>query len=173
MKISYTKNSYAPNGTALESKSIDWLLSHSYKLNPNTEKGKDGAIFAYDADVAGIDNARGSGGLLFIDIDNLTKQEATTIFEGFQLIADYLPSLYAVQYSSSHFLNASKSGLHFFVTTETGLDKRQYGYLANLAYAFILQIVKHEFDIDLRLKEGAIDNHNSNLAQKFFVHYSP
>ena len=173
MNITYTKNSYAPNGTALESKSIDWLLCYSHKLNPNTEKGKDGAIFAYDADVAGIDNARGSGGLLFIDVDNLTKQEATTIFEGFQLIADYLPSLYAVQYSSSHFLNASKSGLHFFVTTETGLDKRQYGYLANLAYAFILQIVKHEFDIDLRLKEGAIDNHNSNLAQKFFVHYSP
>ena len=173
MNITYTKNSYAPNGTTLESKSIDWLLSYSYKLNPNTEKGKDGAIFAYDADVAGIDNARGSGGLLFIDIDNLTKQEATTIFEGFQLIADYLPSLYAVQYSSSHFLNASKSGLHFFVTTESRLDKRQYGYLANLAYAFILQIVKHEFDIDLRLKEGAIDNHNSNLAQKFFVHYSP
>lgn len=172
-QVSYSKNAFASNGTALESKSIDWLLSHSYKLNPQAPKGEDGAIFAYASDVAGIDNSRGSGGLLFIDIDNLTKQEATTIFEGFQLIADYLPSLYAVQYSSSHFLNASKSGLHFFVTTESGLDKRQYGYLANLAYAFILQIIKHEFDIDLRLKEGAIDNHNSNLAQKFFVHYSP
>ena len=108
-QVSYTKNAYACNGTALESKSIDWLLSHSFELNPNTEKGKDGAIFAYDSDVAGVDNSRGSGGLLFIDIDNLTKQEATTIFEGFQLIADYLPSLYAVQYSSSHFLNTSKS----------------------------------------------------------------
>ena len=123
MNISYTKNSYAPNGSTLEPKSIDWLLSYSHKLNPQAPKGEDGAIFAYDADIAGIDNSRGSGGLLFIDIDNLTKQEATTIFEGFQLIADYLPSLYAVQYSSSHFLNASKSGLHFLSQQNQGWIK--------------------------------------------------
>ena len=173
MKISFTKNAYATNGSALESKTIDWLLSYSYKLNPKTEKGKDGAIFAYDADVAGIDNARGSGGLLFIDIDNLTKQEAKTIFDGFQLLADYLPSLYAVQYSSSHFLSTVKSGLHFFVTTKSGLDRNTYGHLANLAYAFVIYIIKREFNIDLRIKDGAIDDHNSKMHQKFFVHYSP
>ena len=172
MNISFTKNAYASNGSALKSKSIDWLLSYSYNLNPKTEKGKDGAIFAYVADVTGIDNARGSGGLLFIDVDNLTKQEATKIFDEFQLIADYLPSLYAVQYSSSHFLSGTKSGLHFFVTTKSGLDRKTYGYLANLAYAFILYLIKKEFEIDLRLRDGAIDNHNSNMAQKFFVHYS-
>ena len=173
MNISFTKNAYATNGSALESKSIDWLLSYSYNLNPKTEKGKDGAVFAYDADVAGIHNDSRSGGLLFIDIDNLSKKEATKIFDGFQLIADYLPSLYAVQYSSSHFLSETKSGLHFFVTTKSRLDRKTYSYLANLAYAWLLYFIKREFEIDLRLRDGAIDNHNSKMYQKFFVHYSP
>lgn len=173
MNVSFSKNAFASNGSRLEKKSIDWLLSYSCKLNPKSEKGQDGAVFAYDADTAGIDNARGSGGLLFIDIDKLDKKTAEVIFGGFQYMANYLPSLYAVQYSSSHFLHETKSGLHFYVTTRAGLDRKEYAYLANLAYAAILQIIKMWFKIDLRDIPGAIDDHNSKMSQKFFVHYSP
>jgi len=167
-------------GTVLHQMSLDYVLDYCSKLLKAPKKHQDGAIFPYINDTLGKENwvvPEGiNGGVVFIDIDHITKDTARTIFDNFEKISLKFPCLYAIQYSSSYFLSEKNAGLHCYVKTNI-IDGEEYNRFACICLAAFAQVVNVVTGIDLRvpqLEDSVIlDTHNTNITQRFFLYYSP
>lgn len=193
MKISVlTPNSIAPNGdytqkcgkeqtgTILKQAELYEILEACNTISKASEKHQNGSIFPYINRTLGKetwDVEHGiNDGVIFIDIDNITKETAEKIFDNFELLCEKFPCLYAIQYSSSYYLNDKKAGLHIYVTSAI-VDEFEYNYFASLSLMIFARVVNLILGIDLRTpqigNENILDSHNTNLTQRFFLYYSP
>ena len=193
MKISFLKpNSISPdgdytqqcgkekNGTILQQVELVDILKACKDCPKAPGKHQNGAIFPYINRTLGRetwDIERGTNdGVIFIDIDYITKGTAEKIFDNFELLCEKFPCLYAIQYSSSYYLSEQKAGLHIYVSSGK-LDEFEYNYLASLALIIFARVVNMILDIDLRVsqvgKDVILDSHNTRLTQRFFLYYSP
>ena len=116
-KLKYVTNAYSKTGTALIETTVEAMLKHCLTLPRNGKKGQYGSIFVYDSNILGehLENEV-STGIILIDIDYISKETAETIYNSFQTLCDNWPSLLAIQFSSSYYINPYvKSGIHVFV----------------------------------------------------------
>ena len=132
---------YNKNGTELKIVTIEQMLMHcKYELPKNGNKGKYGSIFVYDKEEMGYSNDSLSTGVIVIDYDWISKETADSIFDGFNDLCYYMPSLYAIQYSSSYFINPKKNGLHIYIKTGI-LNKYEFEFQATLAIHYLAALI--------------------------------
>ena len=167
---------YNKNGTELKIVTMEQMLMHcKYELPKNGEKGKYGSIFVYDKEEMGYSNDSLSTGVIVIDYDWISKETADSIFNGFNDLCYYMPSLYAIQYSSSYFINPKKNGLHIYIKTGI-LNKYEFEFQATLAIHYLAALINKFLGIDLRKEnenEKVIDTHNCKMSQRVNLFYSP
>lgn len=171
--IKFLDNAYAKNGTNFISTSLENVLYNCLSLPKDGEKGKYGSVFVYDADQLGNHKENEtSTGIILVDIDNINKETAETIYEYFELLADLFPSLLAIQYSSSYYINPNKNGLHIYVKSEK-LSKDDYKKYSQICLAIIAQLIERHLGINLlKMGDNVLDTHNTNLYQRFNLFYS-
>lgn len=193
MKISFLKpNSIAPdgdytqkcgkekNGTVLQQVELIDILKACNDCPKASGKHQNGAIFPYINNTLGKNNWNIEHGtndeVIFIDIDNISKETAEKIYNNFELLSEKFNCLYAIQYSSSYYLNNKKAGLHVYVTSGI-INEFEYNYFASLSLMVFARVVYLILGIDLRIpqidNEIILDSHNTNLTQRFFLYYSP
>lgn len=166
-------------GTVLQQAELLEILKACKTLPKAKEKHQNGSIFPYISKTLGKESWTGQDGLtdgvIFIDIDNITKDAAKKIFDSFDEICDNFPCIYAIQYSSSYYLSNTKAGLHIFVSSSI-LNEEQYKRLAMLALATVARIILNVTGIDLRnpmIDNNAIlDSHNTSIMQRFYLYHS-
>lgn len=167
---------YNKNGSELKIVTMEQMLMHcKYELPKNGEKGKYGSIFVYDKEEMGYSNDSLSTGVIVIDYDWISKETADSIFDGFDELCYYMPSLYAIQYSSSYFINPKKNGLHIYIKTGI-LNKYEFEFQATLAIHYLAALINKILGIDLRKEnedENVIDTHNCKMSQRVNLFYSP
>lgn len=193
MKISFLKpNSISPDGdytqkcgkekigTILQQVELLDILNACSNCPKAGNKHQNGAIFPYLNRTLGRDTWDIEHGIndevIFIDIDYITKETAEKIFDNFELLCDKFPCLYAIQYSSSYYLNDKRAGLHIYVTSGI-LNEFEYNYFASLSLMIFARVVYLILGIDLRIpqinNENILDDHNTLLTQRFFLYHSP
>ena len=131
--------------------------------------------FVYDKEEMGYSNDSLSTGVIVIDYDWISKETADSIFDGFNDLCYYMPSLYAIQYSSSYFINPKKNGLHIYIKTGI-LNKYEFEFQATLAIHYLAALINKFLGIDLRKEnenEKVIDTHNCKMSQRVNLFYSP
>lgn len=173
------KCSKEKNGTLMEQISLNHILGICSKLEKATDKHQNGSIFPYINKTLGketwTDEHGKSDGVIFIDIDYITKDVADKIFDRWDDLCYKFPCLYAIQYSSSYYLPGEKNGLHIYVASGI-LNEYEYKYLASLALMIFARVVLTELNIDLRVpmigKEKILDDKNTNITQRIFLYYS-
>ncbi len=178
-KLKYVDNSYARSGTLLKDITLESMLNHCLMLPKTGKKGNFGSIFIYDSIELGLhEEDELSTGLILVDIDNISKEVANKIYDYFDLLASYWHCLLAIQYSSSHYIDKNKSGLHIFIQSNK-LDKNEYNKQSQICLAIFSQLIYTYLHIDLLdIKEQVIKNkpildfHNTNLYQRFNLFYS-
>lgn len=193
MKVSFLKpNSIAPNGdytqtcgkeqtgTILKQAELYEILEACKYVYKAHAKHQNGSIFPYINRTLGRetwDDANGlNDGVVFLDIDNITKDTAEKIYDSFEKLCEKFPCLYAIQYSSSYYLNDTKAGLHIYVASSI-LDEFEYNYIASLSLMIFARVVYMVLGIDLRTPQIndaiILDSHNTNITQRFFLYHSP
>jgi len=168
------------DGTILHQVELEDILKYCNRLPQSGKKHQDGAIFPYINKTLGEKTwevKEGmTDGVIFVDIDHITKETAEIIFNSFEKISELFPCLYAIQYSSSYFIKEKNAGLHCFVRSEI-LDKNTYKRFAAICLAIFAHVTQKVTGIDLREPqtddEVILDTHNSNITQRFFLYYSP
>lgn len=167
------------NGTILQKVLLKDILNACKQCPIARQKHENGAIFPYISQTLGKTNWKDqlgtNDGVIFIDIDNITKQAATEIYDNFERLGLYFPALYAIQYSSSHYISNKKSGLHIYVASDT-LNSIDYKYYATLSLMIFARAVEKCLNIDLRKcmidQEVILDDHNTEMTQRFFLFHS-
>lgn len=171
----FVRNSYSKNGTELKTMTMEQMLMYCNSLPKDGEKGQYGSIFVYDKEEMGYSPDTLSTGVIIIDYDHISKTTAESIFDNFSKLAEYMPSLYAIQYSSSYFINPNKNGLHIYIKTGI-LNKYEFEFQSTLAIHFLAALIKKILGIDLRTEsntEKVIDVHNCKMSQRANLFYSP
>lgn len=166
-------------GTLLQQAELSEVIKACNTIEKAPEKHQNGSIFPYISRTLGKESWTEQDGLtdgvIFVDIDNITKSVAETIFNSFEEIADRFPCLYAIQYSSSYYLSKDKAGVHIYICSPV-LDEVEYRYLATLALAVIARYILIVTGIDLRNpiigNNIILDSHNTSIMQRFFLYYS-
>lgn len=173
-RISYDKNGYSKKEVwtkTFNKLDLEAVLYHCKNdLSKESEKGKNGAIYpVYDL----IEET--SYGVIFCDLDYITKETAERIFNSFEEICKVFPSVLAVQYSSSYYISTSKAGLHIYIKSPS-LYKDEYTKYAEISLAFLAKSIYKVLGIDLRISQidnqKIIDTHNTHIYQRFFLFYS-
>lgn len=167
------------SGTLLQQVELDEILKACYVIKKAKEKHQNGSIFPYINNTLGkttwTDEDGITDGVIFIDIDNITKDIADIIYNSFEDICEQFPSIYAIQYSSSYYLSEHKAGLHIYIASNN-LNEYEYNYQASLCLAIFARVVLKVTGIDLRTpvigNEIILDNHNTQITQRFFLYYS-
>lgn len=171
----FTKQSFSKRGTNMTKISIEQMLMYCHKMLPkNGKKGNYGAIYFYDADELGWIDGYISTGVIGFDYDWISKETADIIFNNFSKLVKYMPSLYAIQYSSSYYINPKKNGLHIYIKTDK-LNEYEFNYYATLAIHIFTALIKKHLGIDLRKEnphKDVIDYHNCKITQRFHLFYS-
>lgn len=168
-------------GTPLHIVDFDSIISacrHEKALSDR--KHQFGAIYAYKQNKLGVTEDSVSGGIIFCDIDNISKQVAKEIYEHFDDISAQIPFLYACCYSSSYTISKDHAGLHFFCYSDE-LTKNEYSKYARVCLCCIAQAIKNTLKYDLvtsttlrvNKKKQIIDTHNTSIAQKLYLFYDP
>lgn len=175
-QVKYVDNAYSNTGTFLIDTTLESILMHCLKLPQTGIKGKYGSIFVYESKQLAIyDDDLLSTGIILADIDYIPKQVADVIYDNFELLSEYFPSLLAIQYSSSYYINPNKNGLHIFIKSQR-LNKEEYSQQAQICLAVIAQFVYKLLNIDLlsydTKDKSVLDFHNTNLTQRFNLFYS-
>lgn len=143
-------------------------------------KGRHGQIFPYLNNVLGKeywpDNKIYNGNVSFFDLDYITKDCADCIYNNFEKICEIFPSVLAIQYSSSYFINPEKKcGLHIYIGTRE-LDNYEFYNENRLIYMTLLQSIYKVTGYDLSLKQindnVIVDNHNMEMYQRINLYYS-
>jgi len=144
-------------------------------------KGNHGQIFPYLNNVLGKeywpDNKIYNGNVSFFDLDHITKECAECIYNKFEVLCKMFPSILAIQYSSSYFINPDKKcGLHIYVGTRE-LDNYEYYEENRLIYMTLLQAIHKVTGYDLSVPQindnVIVDNHNMEMHQRINLYYSP
>lgn len=179
--IKFVKNSYSTTGTIFTDTTIEAILMHCTELPKNGKKGAYGSIFIYDSTALGMrDENTNSVGIILVDFDHLTKQQCETIYDNFDELSYYFPSLLAIQYSSGYYIKENEGGLHIYVKSEQ-LDANTYKQEGQIVNAIIAQLIENITKINIcelnnkRIKNGEepiIDLHNTNITQRFHLFYS-
>ena len=144
------------------------------------KKHQFGAIYAYKQDTLGVKEDSVSGGMIFCDIDNISKKVAENIYEHFDDISSKLQFLYACAYSSSYTINNDHAGLHFFCYSDE-LTKSEYSKYARVCLFTIARTIELVLGYDFVTKDTyrvdknkpIIDTHNCSIAQKLYLFYDP
>ena len=168
-------------GTHLEIVDFDDIITTC--RNPKTKSDKKhqcGAIYAYKQNKLGVTEDSVSGGLIFCDIDNISKEVAKDIYEHFDDISSKLQFLYACCYSSSYTISKDHAGLHFFCYSDE-LNKVEYSNYSRVCLFTIARTIELVLGYDLVTKDTyrvdknkpIVDTHNCSIAQKLYLFYDP
>lgn len=174
MQLTISKFNALPNtGESLELVTLKEALEYSNnypkrtyipgnKAHNNDQKRRDGSIFPY-TNGSVVNNGFVSGGIIFIDIDNLGDADADKIFNGFDIITSMMSNVVACNFSFSH-------NVHFFIyDSEVKNDATKYEEKARLWLMCIAEIINQKLNIDLKSIDGALDLHNTKISQRFFL----
>ena len=175
-QIKYLNNAYAKSGTAFSDTTLEAVLKHCETLPKYGKKNDFGSIFIYDSVQLGVHpEYETSTGLILIDIDYIDKLTAETIYNNFGILFNIWPSLLAIQYSSSYYINPKKNGLHIYVKSRK-IDKEEYHKQSQICLAIFAQLVDKILHIDLQSmgseEKPVLDFHNTNIYQRFNLFYS-
>ena len=176
-QIKYVQNAYAKSGTIFDDTTLEATLKHCLSLSKQGKKGNYGAIFVYNSDRLGehLENEH-STGIILIDIDYISKELAEKIYNKFDEMIVYWPSLLAIQFSSSYYIcPEKKSGLHIYVKSGE-LSKYEYKKEASVCLGIFSLVVEKILNIDLyklnTKDQPVLDFHNTSLYQRFNLFYS-
>lgn len=142
-----------------------WALQE--KMPQEANKGECGMIFPYHYQYFhGIDKMREQNmlgnGLIFCDLDLHDLEQRDIVWD----------TLVRANFNEIFTMSKSKHGIHAIGLTEsTTADK--YHDIAMLYLAFLSNQILNKTGIDLRNIEKAMDTHNTNMGQRFFLGYSP
>lgn len=142
------------------------------------KKHQFGAIYAYKQYTLGVTENSVSGGVVFCDIDNISKEVAEKIYNKFDELTLEIPFLYACCYSSSYTISNDHAGLHFFCNSNE-LTKAEYSKYARVCLFTIARKIQNLLGYDLvgdkKLRvdknKQIIDTHNCSIAQKLYLFY--
>ena len=168
-------------GTPLKIVDFDDIITTC--RNPKTKSDKKhqcGAIYAYKQDTLGVREDSVSGGMIFCDIDNISKEVAKDIYEHFDDISSKLQFLYACAYSSSYTISKDHAGLHFFCYSDE-LTKNEYSKYAKVCLFTIARTIELVLGYKLVTEptcrvdknKPIVDTHNCSIAQKLYLFYDP
>lgn len=154
-------------------------LHEQQSYNKDAIKGSDGEIYAYLADSLGIREAESAGknysdGIIFIDIDKMSKTDVSTIYNSFEKITKGLPNVLCCWYSNSYYSKLKDyGGLHFILRVSYDIvSTNEYKYFVTLYGAILARIVYKICGIDVRPNSGGIDPVTKSIAQRFYLNYS-
>ena len=178
-KYGYQDCEKATVGTPLKIVDFDFVIK--FCRNPKTKSDKkhqSGAIYAYKQDTLGVREDSVSGGMIFCDIDNISKEVAEKIYNKFDDLTLEIPFLYACCYSSSYTISNDHAGLHFFLNSDE-LTKTEYSKYAKVCLFTIARKIYNLLGYDLvedkKLRvdknKQIIDTHNCSIAQKLYLFY--
>ena len=168
-------------GTPLHIVDFDDIISACRSPKAKSDKKHQfGAIYAYKQNKLGVTENSVSGGIIFCDIDNISKEVAEKIYEHFDDISSKLQFLYACAYSSSYTISKDHAGLHFFCYSDE-LTKAEYSKYARVCLFTIARTIELVLGYDLVTKDTyrvdkskpIIDTHNCSIAQKLYLFYDP
>lgn len=169
--LGYNKKEDRPNYPTLGSNfkvyPFKKLWNIQTQLPKDANKGECGMIFPFDYKVFyGIDKMRDESmlgnGLLFCDLDLHDLSIRDKVWDC--LVAANLDEVYTMA--------KSKHGIHVIgLTNPTTADKYRENALMYLA--FLGFIIKSKCGVDLKSIEKALDTHNTNMGQRFFLSWTP
>lgn len=105
-----------------------------------------------------------TGGIQFVDLDHLKREEAITIYNDFEKYCLALPCIQAISFSFS-------GNLHIFVKTPK-LTIESFNKNLAIIYTAIIKTIKDISGIDVG-REGIADDAMFKFAQRFFLSSSP
>lgn len=155
-------------------------------MEDDGKKGKHGQIFPYINNILGKEywpnNIIYNNGVIFMDIDWITKECADSIFDNFEKICELLPFMLGIQFSASYYINSGKkTGVHIYIASFE-LDNITYTEHANFAYMLVYGAINKLTGYDLRKGQvfdnekneygNIIDIHNVEITQRFNLYYS-
>lgn len=183
----YGRLVYKPDGTlvrpstghSFQHVSLYDKLHEQLKYSKDSVKGSDGEIYAYLADSLGIRQAEEAGknysdGIIFIDIDKMSKTDVSTIYNSFEKITKELPNVLSCWYSNSYY-NQSKEygGLHFILKVSNDIvSANEYRYYVTWYGAILARMIYKVCNIDIRPNNGGLDKVTKGIAQRFYLNYS-
>lgn len=149
-------------------------------LQDDKQKGKHGQIFPYINNVLGKEywpeHKIYNDHIAFFDLDWITKECADKIFNSFKEIYQIFPSVLAIQYSASYFIEGPKNGLHIYMHTRE-LDNNEYYNECRLIYMTLLQTILKVTGYDLSIPQiednVIVDTHNMEIYQRINLYWSP
>ena len=166
-------------GTPLKIVDFDDIITACRSPKAKSDKKHQfGAIYAYKQDTLGVREDSVSGGMIFCDIDNISKEVAEKIYHKFDDLTVEIPSLYACCYSSSYTISNDHAGLHFFLNSDE-LTRTEYSKYAKVCLFTIARKIYNLLGYDLvgdkKLRvdknKQIIDTHNCSIAQKLYLFY--
>ena len=178
-KYGYQDCEKATVGTHLEIVDFDDIIVACRSPKAKSDKKHQfGAIYAYKQNKLGVTEDSVSGGIIFCDIDNISKEVAKDIYEHFDDISSKLQFLYACAYSSSYTISKDHAGLHFFCYSDE-LTKSEYSKYAKVCLFTIARTIELVLGYDLVTKDTCrvdknkpiVDTHNCSIAQKLYLFY--
>lgn len=174
-------------GTKLTIMSLESVLEMCKNLPESGQKRMDGAIFPVVKETLGANNSTYDevkyDGILFVDLDHISKNMADVIFDNFDELSVKYPFFYAIQRSSSYYLRPESNdvGLHLFLYGPEG-DGNDYARFARFALAVTAEILDKELGINLVKYESqliakgstdkVLDTHNCKIGQRFYLYHS-
>ena len=166
-------------GTPLHIVKFDDIISACRSPKAKSDKKHQfGAIYAYCQDTLGVREDSVSAGMIFCDIDNISKEVAEKIYNKFDDLTIEIPFLYACCYSSSYTISNDHAGLHFFLNSDE-LTRTEYSKYARVCLFTIARKIYNLLGYDLvedkKLRvdknKQIIDTHNCSIAQKLYLFY--
>lgn len=144
------------------------------------DKGTSGAFQIYVKNILdGTDPDTFTDGIIGIDIDHISKNDAKVIYDNFEKICNYYSGLLCCSFSNSY--NDSTrpdGGLHLIVRTAYDKIVRDDYKEINIEYAAMFAYVVYKlFDIDIRPRElndkkSGLDSALKSIAHRFFLNHS-
>lgn len=158
-------------GSVLTKLSLYDLLFKSHRLEDiptNAVKGSCGSMWAYVQDTLGIEHNEEkqswSDGIIFIDIDNMLKEDIKTIYESFDKLTKIMPDILACWYSNSY--NNSKidtGGLHFVLrASDEPIFADDYKKHVENSGATLCRVIYKVTDIDCRPRHTTVKKWDNN-----------
>ena len=169
-------------GTDLIQKDFKTLIletSDPTKYNPQEKKENDGLYVRYASNVLGRYcpereniaekskvNEFATSKLVFIDIDDITKEEVDNVFAIADELFKQFSFVMGMQKSTSYYLKKDKAGLHIFCRVN------EY----NLSYCPVYSVMLSAIVFDwisskVKLSNNAWDPALHSFWQRFFIHY--
>lgn len=169
-------------GTDLIQKDFKTLIletSDPTKYNPQEKKENDGLYVRYASNVLGRYcperkniaekskvNEFATSKLIFIDIDDITKEEVDNVFAIADELFKQFSFIMGMQKSTSYYLKKDKAGLHIFCRVN------EYNFSYCPVYSVMLSAIVFDWiSSKVKLSNNAWDPALHSFWQRFFIHY--